>query len=282
MKLTERSYPYPVVGNRDDVPDVAFQASIEMTADKDYIYIDATVNCSNSTINEHLKSGNVCYVLHVDCSNTFFRKAYKFSDNIFRQEVPVNFLNDLVEINIFVVASKKINNYQVNGAHPDYGDTVFDVNVADILAVAQTVSFHIDERFDSMKRVGSIMQIIENPKSDSDLPMAVDFNGSKITILLSKPDFREYKLLKSNEAVIAPLTATIVFPVLLEALRVLKSEYSGVDDSDSPKWVVILRRKINELDIEGDDEFTNAQKLLELPIKRSLSAAHSLAEMSDI
>jgi len=282
MKLSERSYPYPVVGNRDDVPDAAFQASIEMTTDKEYIYIDVSVSCSSSTINEYIKSGDICYLLHVDCSNTFFRKTYKFSGNIYRQEIPIEFLNDLIEVNVFSVAAKKINNYRVAGAHPDYGDLTFDVNIADILAVAQTVTFHIDERFDSMKRVSSIMQIVENPKLDSDLPMEVDFNGSKITILMSKSDFREYKLLKSSETVIAPLTATIVFPVLLEALRVLRTDFSELDDSESLKWVVVLRRKIIDLNIEGDDDFANAQKLLELPIKRSLSSAHLLAEMSDI
>lgn len=283
MKLSERSYPYPVVGNRDDVPDTAFQASMEMTADKEYIYIDVTVNCSSSTINEYVQSGEVCYLLHVDCSNTFFRKTYKFSENVYRQEIPIEFLNDLIEVNVFAVASKKINDYRVEGAHPDYGDLTFDVDVADILAVAQTVTFHIDERFDSMKRVSSIMQIIENPKADSDLPMEIEFGDQKITILMSKSDFREYKLLKSNETVIAPLAATIVFPVLLEALRVLKSDdYSGLDDSESPKWVVVLRRKIKDLNIQGDDDFLVAQKLLELPIKRSLSSAHLLAEVSDL
>ena len=271
-----------MVGNRDDVPGAAFQASIEMTADKEYIYIDVNVNCSSSTINEYVENGDVCYLLHVDCSNTFFRNSYKFSASQFRQEISIEFLNDLIEVNVFAVAVKKINDYRVEGAHEDYGDVTFDVNVADILAVGQTVAFHIDERFDSMKRVGSIMQIVENPKMDSDLPMEVDFNGQKITILMSKSDFREYRLLKSSETVIAPLTATIVFPVLLEALRILKSDFSGMEDSDAPKWVVVLRRKIMDMNIEIEEDFIKAQKILELPIKRSLSSAHQLAEMSDI
>lgn len=281
MKLSERSYPYPVVGNRDDVPDSAFQASIEMTTDKEYIYIDVNISCNNNTINEHIKHGDACFLMHVDCSNTFFRKTYKFTETVFRQEISVEYLNDLVEVNVFAIATKKISNYKVLGAHSDYGNLSFDVNLADILAVTQTTSFHIDERFDSMKRVGSIMQIIENPKSDSELPLEIDFNGEKITILMSKSDFRQYKLLKINETLIAPLTVTIVFPVLLEALRVL-NEYSGTDDNDCPKWAVVLRRKLRELRIEGNDEFINAQKLLEFPIKRSLSATHLLAEMSDI
>jgi hypothetical protein len=282
MKLTEKSYPHPVVGNRDDVTDTSFQASLEMTTDKDYVYIDISITCSSSTINEHILNNNMCYLLHVDCSNTFFRKVYKFSESTYRQEIPIGYLNDLIEVNVFVIATNKINNYKIEGAHQDYGEITFDVNVADIMAVTQTVTFHIDERFDSMKRVSSIMQIVENPKPNPDLPIEIDFSGQKISILMSKSDFREYKLLKSNEILITNIVATIVFPVLLEALRVMKShEYSNMEDDESPKWVVVLRRKIRELNLK-DDDFIVVQKLLELPIKRSLSSAHLLAEVSDL
>ena len=34
MKLSQRSYPHPVVGNADDVQDAAYQATVEMTTDK--------------------------------------------------------------------------------------------------------------------------------------------------------------------------------------------------------------------------------------------------------
>ncbi len=33
MRLSSRSYPYPVVGNRDDVPSLAFQAALDMSSD---------------------------------------------------------------------------------------------------------------------------------------------------------------------------------------------------------------------------------------------------------
>lgn len=40
MKLSSRSYPHPVVGSRDDVPGAAFQSVLEMTTDKEAVYID--------------------------------------------------------------------------------------------------------------------------------------------------------------------------------------------------------------------------------------------------
>ncbi|MBK9054967.1 MAG: hypothetical protein IPL78_29925 [Chloroflexi bacterium] len=71
MKLFERSYPHPVVGNRDDVPNAAFQATIEMSSDKQFIYLD-------------------------------------FTDTTFRLNIPSENLNDSIEINVFAVATRRI------------------------------------------------------------------------------------------------------------------------------------------------------------------------------
>jgi hypothetical protein len=76
MKLSARSYPYPVLGNRDDVPGAAFQAALEMTADKQQVYIAADVKCSSSAINDLLARGDAAYVLHVECSNTMLHTGF--------------------------------------------------------------------------------------------------------------------------------------------------------------------------------------------------------------
>ncbi|MBK9054966.1 MAG: hypothetical protein IPL78_29920 [Chloroflexi bacterium] len=95
---------------------------------------------------------------------------------------------------------------------------------------------------------------------------------------MSKPDFREYRLLKNSELIIGPLTAAIVLPALIEALQFIKAEYKDSDDNDL-KWVTVLKRKIKFLNLQHEqDNLVLAQKLLELPIKRALASAHTLAE----
>jgi len=78
MRLSARSYPHPVLGNRDDVPGAAFQAALEMSTDKEYVYVAVDVACSCETLNSFLAAGHAAYVLHVECSNTLFRRAYEF------------------------------------------------------------------------------------------------------------------------------------------------------------------------------------------------------------
>jgi hypothetical protein len=266
------------LGNRDDVPGAAFQAALEMTADKQQVYIAADVKCSSSAINDLLARGDAAYVLHVECSNTMFRRAYSFIDVAHRISIPADSLNDAVEVNVFVRAMNPIPAYRIPGAHTDYGETAFDVRRGDILAVAEGLVFHIESSFDSLSRIGSIMQIQETQK-EGDMPMEFSPEGDKIVIFLSKSDFADYRLLKAHEGVAGPLTTTIVLPVLIEAIRTLKDDSEGLDDGR--RWVRALARRIESLNLTKETNvLIVAQKLLELPVKRALASSRMLAEGS--
>ncbi len=276
MRLSQRSYPHPVVGNRDDVPGAAFQGTVEMTSDQQQVYIDATITCSSATVNSLVSSGAATFVLHVECSNTLFRRAYEFSDTTHRVLILADNLNDAVEVNLFVRALKDLHDYRVERAHPEYGDAAFQVKRGDILAVGEGHVFHIESFFDVMTRIGSIM-IIKEATENGDLPMRADFGGDKIVIILAKKDFAEYKLLKANEGVAGPLTTTLVLPVLVEALHVLRTDSQR--EEDGRRWVRILVHRIEKLGLGKEtDAIVLAQELLELPVKRALASSRTLAE----
>ena len=198
MKLSSRSYPHPVVGNRDDVPGAAFQAALEMSSDQQTIYVDATVTCSSKTINDLLKKKDASLVLHIECSNTMFRRAFEFNQTKYRAQIATDNLNDSVEVNVFAKANKNISGYKVDSAHADYGSVAFDVEKGNILAIGEGQVFYIDSNFDALSPIGSIMEIHE-AHQDGDLPMRVDYSGVKIQIVLSKKDFADYKLLKAMD-----------------------------------------------------------------------------------
>lgn len=278
MKLNERSYPHPVLGNKDDVPGVAFQATLEMSADKQFVYLNTEVSCSCAYINSLIVAEKAHFVLHVECGNTLFRKAYEFNDPKYRVSIPADNLNDAVEVNVFVCAKSDILGYRIPEAHPDYEETSFDIGHGDILAIGEGRIFYIDSDFDALSRIGSIMQISESPQ-DGDIPMDVSFDEEKIIIWLSKKDFADYKTLKLNEAVRGPLTTTIVLPVLIEALRLIADESAEYDDDK--RWVRALKQRIKKVgETTNKQPLFLAQKLLELPVKRALSSARTLAEAS--
>jgi hypothetical protein len=280
MRLSARSYPHPVLGNRDDVPGAAFQATLEMSTDKENVYVVVDIVCSCETLNTLLVAGRAAYVLHVECSNTLFRRAYEFREPRHRISIGADNLNDAVEVNVFVLATDRIPGYYIPEAHSDYAGTAFEIQRGDILAVGEGQVFHIESDFDSLSRIGSIMQINESPK-DGDIPMEPSFDGDKIVIFLSKSDFSDYKILKLHEGVRSPLTTTIVLPVLVEALHILKEKGESDGAEDPRRWVRALSRRIESLGLAAESQpLLLAQKLLELPVKRALSSARMLAEAS--
>ena len=273
MKLSSRSYPYPVVGNRDDVPGVAFQASLEMTSDKQTVYIETDIKCSSKTINDLIKKKQACFTLHVECSNTVFRKAFDFTQANHRIAIPSEQLNDLVEVNVFARAMCNISPYRVDRAHADYGDTAFQIERGVILAIGEGQVFPLDCNYDSLSKIGSIMNIQESSE-DGDQPMSVNFESEKIQIILSKKDFHEYKVLKALDTVSVPLMTAIVLPVLIEALNEAKEH-----PDDDRRWIRVLTRKVESLNLKIEGEALEiAQLILELPIKRTFAIAKSLAD----
>ena len=273
MRLSNRSYPHPVVGNRDDVPGAAFQASVEMTTDKEAIYLDVAVKCSSKTINDLIKKNDAKFVMHVECSNTLYRRAFEFADGNYRAQIPSDNLNDAVEVNVFARAARAISGYRVDATNPDYGNTTFEIDKGDILAVGDGHLFYLDAPFDALSPIGSIMQI-QAAHEDGDRPMQVEYSGPKIVIYLSKKDFADYNLLKGMEGMSVALTTTIVLPVLIEAINQVKT-----NDDDDLRWVRALKRRIESMQLTiNDDSLELAQKILELPVKRTLASVRMLAE----
>ncbi len=269
MRLSNRSYPHPVVGNGDDVQNAGFQAAYEFTSDKKFYYIDVSVQSSSASIAELVKKNQASFVLHVECGNTLYRKAFDFREQQHRVQIEGGRLNGAVEVNCFARATAEITKYRVDGAHPDYGNTAFELRVGDILAVADGQGFEAEHQ-DTLRHVGSIMVVEESSKPD-DHPMDVDFNGEKIKIRLCKQDFLRYKELKSNTLLATHLTTTIVLPVLTEALHVIRAEGGGYD---SLKWYRNLSGRLADLGLSENEEYlTTAQVLLDMPIRRAFAAA---------
>ena len=198
MKLSQRAFPHPVVGNADNVVDVAFQSPIEVTQDSANYYLKVHVQCSSKTIAQLIKTGSAAYLLHVECSNTLYRNVFEFG--VAEEEIAISSdqLNSTVEVNLFVVAKKDMPKYKVDQAHPDYGNATFSVAAGEILAIGEPYTFEADIDFDALRSVGSIMQIRELPGPD-DSEMRFDFNSDKISVMLSPHDFNIYKTIKLNK-----------------------------------------------------------------------------------
>ena len=278
MKLNYRSYPHPVVGNEDDVLDTAFQAVVEVQNDGAAYYLDVNVQTSSDTIKRLIKRGDAVYVLHVECSNTLYRRAFEFSEGAKTVVIPGGELNATVEVNVVARAKKDINRYRVNSSHPDYGRAAFAIGIGDILAVAEGFTFDADINFDSLRSVSSIMQIKARAEA-ADLPMSVELYDEKITVYLSKQDYKSYRLIRAHPNLSASVTSTLVLPALVEALTCVQNDRA---DYEEYRWCRCLIRRIEDLSLSLELEpLELAQRLLELPIQRALVLARAMIESDE-
>jgi hypothetical protein len=276
MKLRERSYPHPVVGNKDDVPGASFQVTVEVTTDPQSVMISFTILNSSETLLQLISAGSAYYAAHVECSATSFRKLYEFDQTDTTISIPSDDLKGNVEVNCFVVAAKHLSNYTVAGQHNDYGNFKFEIRPFDILARSDGFQFPIDHNYSGFEKISSILVVVASPDA-ADKPMFCDLNDDKIQVILSQTDFTAYQNL-FHTPVARVLETSIVLPALMTALSSLQNDSSG-----EFRWQRILTAKMDQLGItNAEDPLVAAQRILELPIRRTLlSATTSLEEAGD-
>jgi len=278
MRLNIRSYPHPVVGNQDDVPRRACQVAVEDSKDRDQLYLSFKVDCSSQVINRLIQQDAAFYVVHVECSNTLFRRAWTFKEDTFKLAISLNDLCDSIEINVAICATRNVSDYAPDGMHDDYGDSTFEVGPGDFLAVTPTMVLEVYPNFESLGRIGSIMEIHASSQP-GDAPMSVVFDAQKIQIILSQNDFRDYAISKANHDALGLLMCAIVLPVLIEAIRHVRAMQQE-DIVDGKRWQKVLYNRIKGLGKQAasGDPFEISQALLEFPVKRALNSAVRILE----
>lgn len=272
MRLSNRSFPHPVVGNADDVPDSAFQANCEFESDPTNFYLTANVTCSSQTLLKAIKKGDACYALHVECSNTLFRRIYDFDGETHRVTIPATSIHNTVEVHVFVRAKKSFPKYMVDGSHPDYQGSTFVVGSGDILAISDGFTFEAEHPVDPLRRVGALVEVHKSTTT-GDHPMDVEFNQDKIRIILCEADHAAYADMKGVPFLTNHLTTTLVLPVLIEAIHHLDPDPEA---ERTLKWEKLLVQRIEGLNLGPvASALEKAQRVLSLPIRRALASAQS-------
>ncbi len=275
MKLKIKSYPHPVLGNRDDVSGSGFQTALTYRNDKEFYYFSVQCWCSNSTLQQLIRGNQALYTAHFECSNTMFRQSYQTSSDEAEIKVPADDLNGPVEVNVFICASKDINNYRIVGAHEDYSNADFPIKKGDILAVGDHYVFEATKDYDALKKISSLMQI--EPSSDkSDKAMAVRYELDKIRIILPQEDYKLYELQKRDPKLQHALACSIVLPVLIGAVRILSGS-AEAEGYEGLRWYRLLKARLENLEVQDEsDHLLIAQKILDYPLHRALESPISI------
>jgi hypothetical protein len=268
MKLANKSFSRPVVGNSDDVA-AAFQVPIEVELVGPNVQISAIFQNGSEFLRKLIKKGRAAYQIHVECSSTFFRESFSFSDDNSVLTIPRAQLFGRVDVSPVIVSCAEIKDYIPDDAHADYSGLSFFVEPGDVLAVAEPSRFDIDIAEDDLKKINSIMKVrIDEGREDGE--MSIQLSGSKICVFLPSKAFQNYLLARRNSSLKSVVGMLIALPALSEAVRAACKDDSEFSDC---KWFRCVRRRMAELAISPKlDPLEIAQRLLANPVSRSLDA----------
>jgi hypothetical protein len=285
MIVHEESFPHPVLAPfRDDVSPNDFRLKLDISSDTENWYLSVKFEYSNPTLEGLITSGKVTHSIHVECRRNFYRELFSFSEPAKQLVIKANELVGRVEVSGFICAHESMEEYTIEGAHPDYGNAKFQIRVGDILAVDRTQQFEAYVDYDPLKNIASILTI-RRDQDREDGPMLVDTNGDIIIATLAQNDYDKYIDLKGDPLFVPLLVNQVVVPVLLEAVHEIKDviDEEFEESMAARRWYRSVYKKLfdSEVDLRKQDKtaLDALQTLLQLPLRRSL---HSLMQIGSL
>lgn len=290
MKIRNKNYPHPVLTDwGDDIKDSIISCDIDFRWDKTYYYLNYSLKIKNRTIEEAIASGKSHFMLHVECSKTFFREAFKIELSDVDTDVitgtiniPANKIKDVTEVSIFVCASSPIENYLPENMHSDYGSMSFQLGNGDFMAAWKTCRFTLYQEYDPIKKADSIISFHRDMERQTG-EIEVDTGYDKLIARLPIDIHDMYEGLKADKNKEDIIVTMLALPVIIEGLQHIKSEEErSENDGQGLRWYRSILNKLHGMGIERiqneDSMFKLAQKILELPYNRSAFTLTQLDE----
>lgn len=277
MRVNSKSYPHPVLGNEDDLGGFFRVAPFHYELKKDEVAISPVFNLKNSAIEEFLRKGKASFIAEVECRSTFFRTSFATKNAAEKFSIPARLVRERVAVGFYICANEDILQYRPSECHPDYGNSSFDIEAGDVLAFGGYTSFIAEKNFDPLRPpFSSFMSIMEGSHHEG--PMQIDYDAAKITIILSKSDWKNYTGVRGQKTAEGLLHSAIVFPVLIDAVHQIES---GKGDYADMVWFGRLEAILDGRGLRGKDPFEATQKILDNPASRGFQSMESLLEVSE-
>lgn len=275
MKVNAKSYPHPVLGNGDDIKG-GFDPEFTYQLGRDEIVLTIGFNLKNAGIASLIKKGRASFVVEVQCPSTFYRASFATRNDVHQINIPPKLLRERVTVGFFICADEAIAKYRPVDCHPDYAGASFDIEVGDMLATGGYSGFLADKDFDPMRPpVFSLIRI--NVGRHHEGPYDVDYGSEKITIELSKADWRKYLEISKEKDAIPSLHAAIVLPVLVDAIQKVKN---GNGQYENMSWYGRLQTILETKGVDDKEPLEAAQRILDNPSSRYFESVAKMLEVT--
>ncbi|MCA1054302.1 hypothetical protein LCM10_04820 [Rossellomorea aquimaris] len=281
MKINP-SYPYPVLYmNNDDYIGTNFHVKMGIRDSFGQVQITAEFILDNEPIRKMIEDGTCVYLIHVECPQTSFRKAYKGMNDKLEITVPSNQLRGKITIHSFIIANKNIDHYTNEFLNDWYQEVPISFEKGNFIAIGEAIETTLFEDDTELLNLPSIVTVTKSLKNDY---MDVDLHSNNITIQLPE---KEYKLYASSahSTLKSTILSTVIVPSLVYVFSKVR-EKSG--DLEEYTWYQVLEKIFAENDYNledvGSDKLSPlkaAQIILRNPLKTSFEEIERLNRMED-
>jgi hypothetical protein len=283
MRIKHRHFPYPVLSPfSNDITGDKLIADITVKELESEFQFNVNFQLNNETLLRLIENNQAVYAVHLECSSTMKRFFEISKQPNYSFKINHKLLNNIVEINFFIVADKDIPSYYNTEFHEDFDGVLFNIQKGDLLAFAETVKMNI--RKEPLAKTNSIFELSVNPNKNAPL-FEIDFN-EKITISLHRHVYEEITNLRGyiGHEVDDIFISMYYLPALIEALYLIhdlmeKDELYTIENSVWYQSIVKRLEKLGENieELNKDiGEFPNlAMKILDNN-KRTLSSIHRI------
>jgi len=280
MKISDSSFPHPVLGIRDDVTDSKFNVSFAVSLDPEEIKLKCDFDLTNNTLRDLIESKKAAFCTELNCLHTVFRQSFVTFSYSNIESVDARLLRNKVVATFFIVATEDIDKYQISGSNTEYQNYSFSIKKGDILAFGGIHEFIAEKDWRSLKGFDSFLII--DKKDCEKGPFDIYLSPEKIVVRLAKEDFERFYYYRSIENLPAIFHSSIVLPVLMYALREMIANEGQHEDA---RWYQILNyMKTSDQRFSGinwgdtDNIPQIAQIILDNPFNRTLDSIKSLSE----
>ena len=273
MEIRNRLFPYPVLCNEtDDYQYNLFDTEVIVEERLHDIYITVKFKLDNLAILDLIRMGMAEYVLHLECSMTYFRKVIKTDINEISYSIPKERVNGEIAVLSMVVAKRRIVSFTSEDLNEDYDGESISFDKASILAYQNLPKIQVFKNYEELAGNESLFAVVKVglPDDEEVHPLSFDLNDDRIKIMVDAKTYACYIHYQQKGSVAMSL---LVLPAVIYML----DELRGSPESFSSKmWFVKMKQyyKSQGLDfiediVQGKNIVEAAQEMLKSPIGKA-------------
>ena len=249
MDLRNRLYPYPVLSrHNDDYIMGDFDIDISHKTNRKEIVFNFETNLTDGYLKRFIDEECATYAVHIECSQTCYRKLISFKETSKIYSIPCDQINDRIQISPYILAKKNIKEYYNPNFNDIYDELYFDIAKGNILAIGTPVRVIVDKDYDSLKNIKSIFCIIpDDRQSDAVLD---NISTDLIEIYVPSAQFAVYTKIGKMPYNIPIIHSTLAIPSLIKIFERLKSGESVWEEYEDRKWFRAIKEAFKKKGID--------------------------------